>query len=190
MRVMPRIGLQTALNSLALVGLTGLIYVFAQTMMPTETANANRPYFEVSTSEIPEGEARFFEWHGKPFLILHRTEAQITAVYQNQTPLRDPTSRHVPKLAHKLDEPFRSTSPEFLVVSLLSNVSPCGVEYRKQAPRGWELPWYGGFVDKCKNAVYDVSGRAYATSLPDATNLIAIPHSFLGSRMRVYVNTI
>ncbi|MBI3712441.1 MAG: hypothetical protein HY253_05690 [Burkholderiales bacterium] len=156
-------------------------------MKPTEAAIANRPYFEVSLSEIPEGEARFFEWHGKPFWVLHRTEVQIRSIDLNKSLLRDPESKQVRKLDAKMDELTRSNSPEYVVLSLLSNVSPCGVEYRKQAPSGWELPWYGGFVDKCKNAVYDVSGRVYATSQSDATNLIVIPHSILGSRLSAYV---
>lgn len=188
--MMPRKRLQRTLTGLALVGLLSLIYVFAQTMMPTETATANRPYFEVSLSEIPEGEARFFEWNGKPFWVLHRTELQIQTINRNQQSLRDPTSQQIPKLDFGLNDPLRSNSPEFLVVSLLSNVSACGVEYRKQAPSGWTLPWYGGFVDKCKNAVYDASGRVYTTSPPDATNLIAVPHSILHSRLRVYVDKI
>lgn len=175
---------------MALIGLAGLIYLFAQTMMPTEIATANRPHFEVALSEIPEGEARFFEWHGKPFWVLHRSETQIQAIYRHRELLRDSASKQVPKLAFKFDEPFRSNTAEFLVISLLSNVSPCGVEYRKHAPSGWKFSWYGGFVDKCKNAVYDVSGRVYATSQPDATNLTAIPHSIVGSRMSVYVDEI
>lgn len=187
---MPRKVIQKALICLVVIGLASVTYMFAQTMMPTETAIANRPYLEISLSEIPEGEARFFEWHGKPFWVLHRTESQIRAIYLNQNSLRDPASKQVPKLGFKLDEPLRSNSPEFLVVSLLSNVSPCGVEYRKQAPSGWGQPWYGGFVDKCKNAVYDMSGRVYAISQPDASNLIAIPHSIRGSLLTVYVDAI
>lgn len=180
-----------ATSSFAAVGVLAVAYAFLSTFSPTAEATANRPYFEVTLSEIAPGTAQIFEWHGKPFYVFHRTDEQIDSILPVRSALRDPDSSQVPMLDRSLDQPGRSVSAKFLVVSVIPNHSKCGVEFRpKSKPVDWATPWYGGFFEPCRGAAYDVAGRVYREGAVEAKNLIVIPHSINRSRLWVYVDAI
>ena len=179
------------MSSLAAIGVVAVIYVFLSTLSPTDEAIANRPYFEVKLSEIAPGTAQLYEWRGKPFYILHRTDEQIDSIFEVRGALRDPDSVQVPNLDRSLDQPGRSVTPEFLVVSVLTNHSQCGVKFRKKSePVDWAKPWYGGFLESCRGAAYDVAGRVYREGAADAKNLTTVPHLIDGTKIRVYTDAI
>ncbi|WMW79613.1 hypothetical protein RF679_13255 [Undibacterium cyanobacteriorum] len=157
-------------------------------MKPTDVAEQNRPYFEVPVSEIPVGEARAFEWQGKPFWIVHLNREQMDVVSRGHASLKNLGTVQLEARKINLDRYRQSNTKEILVLSLVSNVSPCGVEFKKGSPSELLDAWRGGFVDKCGKGIYDVAGRAYEQSQADAEELKLIPYSMDGHRLRVHVN--
>lgn len=177
--------IRTIFIALAFIGAASLTYVLFQTMRPTEMTLANRPYFEVGLDEIPEGEARAYEWHGKPFWIVHRSEAQINSLRTNQEQLRYPSLQNEFHAGHEIDVNQDITSSSFFVVSRLSSASPCGVVFQRQAPQEFPFAWNGGFVDRCKNVYFDLSGRVYRASRDDTNNLPTLDFAISHSRIKV-----
>jgi ubiquinol-cytochrome c reductase iron-sulfur subunit len=172
---------------LSFLGLSVLLYFFVQTMSPTENAIQNRPFFEVALNEINEGEAKMFEWKGKPFYIFHRNQEQIESINLVRQYLRDPDFKINGIKNKNFNHVSLFNSSNIIVVSLLTNHSSCGVKFiPKSSPLAPSSTWVGGFVETCKGAIYDVAGRVYSVSKLEALNLEILMSVTIGSNVQVY----
>jgi len=146
--------LEKATSAVAGVGIAAATWPFISSMNPSADIVA-KSIIEVDISQIKSGETKTIEWQSKPIFILHRTEAQVTAMQASMGSDIDPQA----------DE-ARVLKPEWLVVIGLCTHLGC-VPTRK--PEGWFCP--------CHGSRYDNSGRVLRGPAPK--NLYLFPYQFI-----------
>ena len=157
-----RLRLRVALKiMLAFAAMCG-VYVFASSFM---TSSPNERSYE--TRSIPlegqePGTAEWYNWNGRPILVLHRSAEQLAALSLHESELQDPGSvrSRQPDFAKNR---YRSSDDNWFVAIAAGTDFSCAIEYLAPTTENFrDLPWSGGFVDACRGARYDVAGRVYS----------------------------
>jgi len=154
---------------------------FVSSFAPSEKARAAGAPVEVNVSDIAPGEMRTVEWRGKPVWIMHRTEAQLKGLVneQHESELADPNSDRPGFTPEYAKNDYRSRKPElFVCVGICTHLgcSPSPV-FATGAQPGLPSDWAGGYFCPCHGSYFDLAGRVYANK-PAPDNLEVPPYTF------------
>jgi len=157
-----RLRLRVALKCmLAFAALCGF-YVLASSFM---SASPDERIFE--TRSIPlegqePGAAEWYNWNGRPILVLHRSPEQLAALSLHESELQDADSARSRQPDFAKNQ-HRSRDDTWFVAIAAGTDFSCAIEYLAPTTEVFrDLPWSGGFVDACRGARYDVAGRVYS----------------------------
>ncbi len=134
----------------------------------------------VTLWELKPGEFAQSEWLGRPVWIYRRTPSDLRTLPGIKEQLRDPKSQESEQPAAARN-PFRSLRQDYFVFIPLETSRNCQVHYVGADEFGTKGGhWYGGFVEPCHQARFDLAGRAYKNfGIPEQRNLSVPPHRFL-----------
>lgn len=151
---------------------------FISTLTPSAKARAIGAPVEIDLSDLQPGQLKIEQWQGKPVWILRRTEAEVEALPDNDSKLRDPNSEVEQQPEYAKDE-YRSIKPEYLIVVGLCTHLGCSPSYvRKEDDHPLGPEWPGGFFCPCHGSKFDLAGRVYQ-GVPAPANLLVPPHKYL-----------
>jgi ubiquinol-cytochrome c reductase iron-sulfur subunit len=133
----------------------------------------------VALWELKPGEITEVDWLGRPVWIYRRTPADLSTLRKLREQLRDPDSQSSEQPVEARN-PLRSLREEYFVFVPLETSRNCQVHYVGSDEFGTgEQDWYGGFVEPCHEARFDLAGRVYHHyGNPEQRNLIVPPHQF------------
>ncbi len=163
------------------VGVAALATPFLLSMSPSARALAAGAPVEVNVAKLAEGQLLTATWRGKPVWIVHRSEAMLEALPQNDDKLRDPSSEVVEQQPEYAKNPHRSREPKYIVLIGICTHLGCSPSYRPElAPADLGADWNGGWYCPCHGSRFDLAGRVYK-NVPAATNLVVPPHYFINA---------
>lgn len=165
-RIEPAIGalrrqrLRVALKMMLGLGVFGVLYVFASAFFSTSTDESVFETMRVPIGRQAPATVEFYNWNGRPVLVMHRSAEQIASL-EDESGLKDPTSRrsNQPEFA---ENSHRSRQPQWFVAIAAGTDLNCALSFLP--PERAEFhgrPWPGGFLDTCRGARYDLSGRVF-----------------------------
>jgi ubiquinol-cytochrome c reductase iron-sulfur subunit len=169
------------------IGLVATAVPFVESMAPSEAAKAAGAPVEADISNIAPGKLQTVEWRGKPVWILHRTEAMLASLKQDNNLLADPQSQQ-PQQPSYATNPTRSVrSPFFIVIGICTHLG-CVPSFRPQ-PAAADLgpDWPGGFYCPCHGSKYDLAGRVFK-NVPAPLNLEVPEYVFVNDN-KVLIGT-
>jgi len=156
-----RLRLRVAAKLMGVLGLFGMLYVLLS-MMFSANPDANVvPSKVVNIAGLQAGEFRTELWEGRPVLIYRRTPEQVASLQTTDERLRDADSNksRQPDWAKNA---LRSRLPEIFVSIGVGTDFGCPLKLEAASEVVFmSQPWTGGFVDGCRAARYDFSGRVY-----------------------------
>ena len=160
------------------VGVAALATPFLLSMSPSARALAAGAPVEVNVAKLAEGQLLTATWRGKPVWIVHRSEAMLAALPQNNDKLRDPSSEVVEQQPEYAKNPYRSREPKYIVLIGICTHLGCSPSYRPElSPADLGADWNGGWYCPCHGSRFDLAGRVYK-NVPAATNLVVPPYYF------------
>ena len=163
------------------VGVAAMATPFLLSMSPSARALAAGASVEVNVAKLAAGQLLTATWRGKPVWILHRSEAMLEALPQNDDKLRDPSSEVVEQQPEYAKNPYRSREPKYIVLIGICTHLGCSPSYRPElAPADLGADWNGGWYCPCHGSRFDLAGRVYK-NVPAATNLVVPPHYFINA---------
>ena len=149
-----------------------LVPLFSSLKPTQKTLAASQP-IDIDLSHLQPGQQMTIQWRGKPIWILHRTQAMIDVLLQNNPDLRDPNSL-VPQQPSYAQNAWRSLQPKYLVlVGICTHLGCIPEYYAKDA----ELT-AGGYYCPCHGSKFDLAGRVYK-EVPAPINLEVPPYHFI-----------
>lgn len=161
------------------VGVAAMATPFLLSMSPSARALAAGASVEVNVAKLAAGQLLAATWRGKPVWILHRSEAMLEALPQNDDKLRDPSSEVVEQQPEYAKNPHRSREPKYIVLIGICTHLGCSPSYRPElAPADLGADWKGGWYCPCHGSRFDLAGRVYK-NVPAATNLVVPPYYFI-----------
>jgi len=161
------------------VGVAAMATPFLLSMSPSARALAAGASVEVNVAKLAAGQLLTATWRGKPVWILHRSEAMLEALPQNDDKLRDPSSEVVEQQPEYAKNPHRSREPKYIVLIGICTHLGCSPSYRPElAPADLGADWKGGWYCPCHGSRFDLAGRVYK-NVPAATNLVVPPYYFI-----------
>ena len=161
------------------VGVAAMATPFLLSMSPSARALAAGASVEVNVAKLAAGQLLTATWRGKPVWILHRSEAMLEALPQNEDKLRDPSSEVVEQQPEYAKNPHRSREPKYIVLIGICTHLGCSPSYRPElAPADLGADWKGGWYCPCHGSRFDLAGRVYK-NVPAATNLVVPPYYFI-----------
>ena len=163
------------------VGVAAMATPFLLSMSPSARALAAGASVEVNVAKLAAGQLLTATWRGKPVWILHRSEAMLEALPQNDDKLCDPSSEVVEQQPEYAKNPHRSREPKYIVLIGICTHLGCSPSYRPElAPADLGADWNGGWYCPCHGSRFDLAGRVYK-NVPAATNLVVPPHYFINA---------
>jgi ubiquinol-cytochrome c reductase iron-sulfur subunit len=161
------------------VGVAAMATPFLLSMSPSARALAAGASVEVNVAKLAAGQLLTATWRGKPVWILHRSEAMLEALPQNDDKLRDPSSEVVEQQPEYAKNPHRSREPKYIVLIGICTHLGCSPSYRPElAPADLGADWKGGWYCPCHGSRFDLAGCVYK-NVPAATNLVVPPYYFI-----------
>lgn len=175
-----------------------VLYVFAsiETSLAEEFQKSSKHYVfgeEIFLGKLLPGDSLVFEIEGMPYVVLRRTQAQLSTLHEVNNYLVDPLSFHS-RQPDGMNSMYRSLIPEFFVALLAprfsnENVHGCKIIQRDLNDPETQLVgfWYkGGFEERCRGVWYDYAGRVYKGSEKSALNL-SIPMYTISSDSKLMI---
>ncbi len=127
-----------------------------------------------AVGDIEPGELRFFDWSGRPVVVIRRLPEWQTGLREaRESLLLDPQSARSrqPDDAKNI---WRSTSPEWFVAIALGTDLGCTLNYLPASHVLYQRErWPGGFADSCRGSRYDLAGRVFKG--PFASGNLVVP---------------
>lgn len=137
----------------------------------------------VTLGELEPGEIKKVDWLGRPVWIYYRTSEDIQAIQGLKHQLGDPESQSSEQ-PEEAGNPLRSLRDDYFVFVPLETSRNCHVHYVGPDEFGTEeRDWYGGFLESCHRARFDLAGRIYKNyGNSRQRNLNVPPHRFLSQQ--------
>lgn len=157
-----RLRLRVALKLMLLVGAGLLFYVFAASFFTTQPGEKSYRTMRLSVVNQQPGSVEWYNWNGRPVMILRRTAGQLATLDALETELQDPASKRSRQPDYARNQ-HRSRQPEWFVAIASGTDLSCAIVWleAEDVPfRG--QPWQGGFADSCRGARYDLAGRVFS----------------------------
>ena len=177
--------LTAATSAVGVAGAVGVAVPFLGSWNPSAKAKAAGAPVKADIGKLEPGQMVVIEWRGKPVYVMHRTPAQLDALPELNSVLKDPESTisDQPPYITGVDRAIR---PELLVLVGLCTHLGCAPKFRPEvgaADLGGD-EWLGGFFCPCHGSKFDLSGRVYS-GVPASKNLEVPPYSFEGDNVLV-----
>lgn len=165
MRLMNRRkGLTRAVKILGLVAFAFSAVPFLSGLLPGDKQrNDRRHTWEVviNLSDLAPGQIRQVRWAGGLVWVYHRRDADIRAIVQLASELKDPRSNYS-RQPDAMKNPWRSINKKYFVFVPLENTRGCQVQFLdRNKDHTAAVNWSGGFIDPCEGARFDLAGRIY-----------------------------
>ena len=171
-----RIRLRVALKLMLLLGAGLLVYAFGASFFSTQPSEKTYRTLRLSVGNQVPGTVEWYNWNGRPVLILRRSEEQLAALDYLQTELQDAVSKRSRQPEYAVNE-HRSREPEWFVAIASGTDLNCAIVWKEaEAELFRGKPWPGGFSDSCRGARYDLAGRVF-TDQHAKKNLSVPPYS-------------
>ncbi len=152
--------LRVALKLMLFLGAFGVLFVFMSAFFSNSTNERVFETMRVPLGQHAPGTVEFYNWNGRPVLVLHRTPEQI-ATLDDEAGLRDPISRRSKQPEFALNS-HRSRVPQWFVAIAAGTDLNCAIEFLPTEVADFRgKSWPGGFGDACRGARYDLAGRVY-----------------------------
>ena len=169
--------LLAATSAMGGVGLLATAYPFIASFEPSALARALVGPVGVDFSTLAPGEMLAVAWRGKPVWVMHRSEAMVRALQQNDSVLADPLSKRSEQALSCVNA-TRSQRPEMLVALGVCTHLGCTPNLRLgDSALNAELHAPGGFLCPCHGSRFDLAGRV-VKNVPAPTNLDIPDHHF------------
>lgn len=157
-----RLRLRVALKLMLLVGAGLLFYVFAASFFTSQPGEKSYRTLRLSVSNQEPGSVEWYNWNGRPVMILRRTAEQLAALDGLEAELQDPASKRSRQPDYALN-PYRSREPEWFVAIASGTDLSCAIVWMEAEDKPFRgQPWGGGFADSCRGARYDLAGRVFS----------------------------
>ncbi|MBT3411168.1 MAG: ubiquinol-cytochrome c reductase iron-sulfur subunit [Halieaceae bacterium] len=177
--------LTAATSAVGVAGAVGVAVPFLGSWNPSAKAKAAGAPVKADIGKLEPGQMVVIEWRGKPVYVMHRTPAQLDALPELNSVLKDPESKISDQPAY-ITGVDRAIRPELLVLVGLCTHLGCAPKFRPEVGAvdlgGDE--WLGGFFCPCHGSKFDLSGRVYS-GVPASKNLEVPPYSFEGDNVLV-----
>lgn len=174
------LGAATAVIGGVGLGLAGIPFVGS--WLPGAKTRALGAPIQVDISKIEEGQKITVAWRGQPIFIVHRRAAEVEALPELDSRLRDPLSTD-PQQPEYITEQYRSIKPNFLVVVGLCTHLGCVPLFRPEL-NSVAADWPGGFFCPCHGSKFDLAGRVFK-GVPAPTNLVVPPYRYASEELLV-----
>ncbi|MCX2972512.1 ubiquinol-cytochrome c reductase iron-sulfur subunit [Halieaceae bacterium IMCC8485] len=177
--------LTAATSAVGVAGAVGVAVPFLGSWNPSAKAKAAGAPVKADIGKLEPGQMVVIEWRGKPVYVMHRTPAQLEALPELNSVLKDPESEVSDQPAY-ITGVDRAIRPELLVLVGLCTHLGCAPKFRPEvgaADLGGD-EWLGGFFCPCHGSKFDLSGRVYS-GVPASKNLEVPPYSFEGDNVLV-----
>ena len=177
--------LTAATSAVGVAGAVGVAVPFLGSWNPSAKAKAAGAPVKADIGKLEPGQMVVIEWRGKPVYVMHRTPAQLDALPELNSVLKDPESKISDQPAY-ITGVDRAIRPELLVLVGLCTHLGCAPKFRPQvgaADLGGD-EWLGGFFCPCHGSKFVLSGRVYS-GVPASKNLEVPPYSFEGDNVLV-----
>lgn len=150
---------------------------FVASFKPSARAQALGAPVEQDVSKIEPGSMIKVEWRGMAIYIVHRTEAMLESLMEDESLLRDPHSEESVQPSYAMND-YRSIKPAYLVLEGVCTHLGCAPTPRFDvAAADLGADWPGGFFCPCHGSKFDLAGRVFA-GVPAPTNLRVPPYRF------------
>lgn len=171
----------TLATSLAGAGVVGIAAApLVSSLLPSATAKAKQAPVIVDLTHLAPGQQMVVEWQDKPIWIIHRTEAMLAQLRQNNPLLLDPQSQ-ASQQPENCRNVTRSCRPQIWVAIGLCTHLGCTPSYRPETgPTDLGPQWQGGYYCACHGARFDLAGRVIRGT-PAPRNLDIPPHHYLST---------
>lgn len=167
--------LSSGLRIMGCVGAACAMVPLFSALKPNQNILRSNQPISVDLSALQPGQQMTVEWRGKPIWILHRTQAMIEILLQNNPQLRDPNSL-VPQQPSFAQNAWRSLHPKYLVLVGICTHLGCIPEY---CPQSSEFTNHaGGYYCPCHGSRFDLAGRVYK-HMPAPINLEVPQYHFI-----------
>ena len=177
--------LTAATSAVGVACAVGVAVPFLGSWNPSAKAKAAGAPVKADIGKLEPGQMVVIEWRGKPVYVMHRTPAQLDALPELNSVLKDPESKISDQPAY-ITGVDRAIRPELLVLVGLCTHLGCAPKFRPEvgaADLGGD-EWLGGFFCPCHGSKFDLSGRVYS-GVPASKNLEVPPYSFEGDNVLV-----
>ena len=156
------------------VGIALAAWPFIDSMEPSQAAIGAGAPIDVDIGRLEPGQLILAVWRSRPIWILHRTDAQLATLAQNNPLLRDPDSQEKQQLPEFINGDYRSLNPHILIAVAICTHLGCVPNFMPQ-PETLGPGWPGGFLCPCHGSRYDLSARVFDGS-PAPLNIPIPPY--------------
>lgn len=167
--------LGTGIRIMGCVGVACALVPLLSSLKPNQQILAANHPVDIDLSSLQPGQQMTVQWRGKPIWILHRTQAMLDELEQNNPELRDPNSL-VPQQPAFAQNAWRSLQRNYLVLVGICTHLGCIPEYRMQDPAFTANA--GGYYCPCHGSRFDLAGRVYK-HVPAPINLEVPSYRFI-----------
>ncbi len=159
------------------IGIGAAAFPFLASWQPSAKAKSAGAPVRVELAQLAAGKMMVAEWRGRPIYIVHRTDAMLKSLRQQDSLLSDPNSER-PQQPGYISRPTRSIDASYLIVTGVCTHLGCAPTYRPDiAPEDLGSNWLGGFYCPCHGSKFDLAGRVFK-GVPAPTNLVIPPHYY------------
>ena len=177
-----RLRLRVVAKLMLLSAFVVVVYVGLASFGTEDDAGAEGTTLKVTLTDLEPGMMKSLVWESRPVLVYRRT-AEETAVFDvaaavddrggHDARLQDPASKKS-KQPEWARSAYRSREPEWFVAIALGTDLGCSLNFMPASETNFHgARWTGGFVDTCRKARYDLSGRVFKDQY--ATRNLVIP---------------
>ncbi len=159
-------------------GVAATAVPFVSSFKPSARARALGAPVEADVGKIEPGGMMKVEWRGRAIFIVHRTQAMLDRLANQQVELADPESSESIQPGYAQNAQ-RSVRARYLVVEGVCTHLGCAPSARFEiGPADLGADWPGGFFCPCHGSKFDLAGRVFS-GVPAPTNLPVPPYRFL-----------
>lgn len=168
-----RLRLRVALKLMLLVAAGLLVYVFGASFFTTQPTEKSYRTLRLTVANQLPGTVEWYNWNGRPVMILRRTAEQLATLDSLEAELQDPASKRSRQPDYAINQ-HRSRQPEWFVAIASGTDLSCAIVWLEAEDKLFRgQPWEGGFADSCRGARYDLAGRVFTRQ--HAKKNLAVP---------------
>ena len=185
-----RLRLRVIVKMMMLCAFVVTVYVGLASFSTEDDVGSERTTLKVTLTDLEPGMMKSLVWESRPVLVYRRTAEEIDALDVAAVDGRDDREDREDRRGHdeRLKDPvskkskqpewarsaYRAREPEWFVAIALGTDLGCSLNFAPASESNFQGErWAGGFVDTCRKARYDLSGRVFKDQY--ATRNLVIP---------------
>lgn len=173
-----RLHLRVMAKLMILCAFVFIAYVGLASFTAEDDSGTGAAALKVALTDLEPGTMKSLVWESRPILVYRRTPEEIAVLDrvangEGDDRLRDPESKksEQPEWARST---HRSRELEWFVAIALGMDLGCSIDLLPASESNFQGErWAGGFVDTCRKARYDLSGRVFKDQY--ATRNLVVP---------------